>query len=297
MAGYETETAADARSHARSESALELGFERGACGQTVLVRSVQQPPLRVVRAFALPDGSALAHVHNVSGGLLGGDALSLSVDVGPHAQVQLTTTSATRIYRPRAGALPATQRNHIRVAENAVLEYVPDAIIPFAGSRFVQETTIELAAGAGLFWWEIVAPGREARAEVFAYESFEMNLDLLAGRELIAAERVRLVPRERAVDSPARLGPFRYWATLYICRVGVAGAEWLHVEERLRLAAGGFAASASALWGVSTLTAHGLAVRCLAKHGRDAVTGLHLLWHEAKLLLYNREAIRPRKVN
>src|SRR5579862_1078258 len=105
----------------RVEARLALDFARDAAtGRTVLSASLQEPPLRVVRAFALDDGSALAHLHNVSGGLLGGDRLSLAVNVGAGASVQLTTTGGTRIYRPRKAAPPTTQTNDIRVGENAL---------------------------------------------------------------------------------------------------------------------------------------------------------------------------------
>jgi hypothetical protein len=38
-------------------------------------------------------------------------------------------------------------------------------------------------------------------------------------------------------------------------------------------------------------------VRCLARHGRDVLPGLHALWSVSKLLLFGREAVPPRKVN
>ena len=146
-------------------ASLRLDFERVALtGRTVLAASRQDPPLKVVRAFEVEDGAALVHLHNVSGGLLGGDRLKLVVNVGMGAQVQITTTGATRVYRPRTEALGVLQLNEIAVAENGLLEYLPDAVIPFAGARFAQRTLIRLAAGAGLFWWEILAPGREAKA-------------------------------------------------------------------------------------------------------------------------------------
>jgi urease accessory protein len=277
---------------------LALDFTRDAAsGRTVLAASAQEPPLRVVRAFPLADGAALAHLHNVSGGLLGGDRLALAVNAGAGACVQLTTTGATRIYRPRASAAETQQANEIRVAENALVEYVPDPLIPFAGARYAQRTSIYLAPGAGLFWWEIVAPGREARGEVFQYERVEMKTDLIAHGRLIAAERLRLEPRNHALASLARLGRYRYWATFYICRVGLDGGAWLAAETRLREVAAGFAEPGESLWGVSTLVADGLVVRGVARRGRDVIAGLHALWREAKLRLYGREAIPPRKVN
>jgi len=280
------------------QASLALDFKRDqSSGHTVLDASLQEPPLRVVRAFPLDDGSALAHLHNVSGGLLGGDRLALSVRVGAGASVQLTTTGATRIYRPPANSSATTQSTEIDVAENALLEYLPDPLIPFARARFSQRTTIHLAQGAGLFCWEILAPGREARGEVFEYERVEMKSDLYATGRRIGTERIRLEPRDRELGSLARLGPYRYWATFYICRVGPEPGVWLAAEQELRQLARKLSKPARAVWGISTLVAHGLVVRSLACHGRDVLAGLHALWHAAKLLLFGREAVPPRKVN
>ncbi len=265
--------------------------------QTILVGSHQEPPLKVVRAFSLEDGSALAHLHNVSGGVLGGDRLFLRVSVGAAASVQLTTTGATRIYRPRAGEQESVQTTEIDVEDGGLLEYLPDAVIPFAGARFSQRTRVRLAPGAGLFWWEIVAPGREARGEVFAYDRVELRTDLHAGGALIAAERVRLEPRRAPARAIGRLGDFRTWATFYICRVGTATSDWISLEQELRSLFGLLQHRDSALWSVSTLPEHGLAVRCAAKNGRAIVAGLHEIWRTAKWRLYERAAIAPRKVN
>jgi urease accessory protein len=285
-------------SHSRVQASLALDFKRDqSSGHTVLGASLQEPPLRVVRAFPLDDGSALAHLHNVSGGLLGGDRLALCVRVGVGASVQLTTTGATRIYRQPANAPATTQSTEIDVAENALLEYLPDPLIPFAGAYFSQQTTIRLAQGAGLFCWEIVAPGREARGEVFAYKRVEMKSDLSAAGRRIGAERIRLEPRDRELGSLARLGPYRYWATFYVCRVGPEPGVWLAAEKELRKVARELSQPARAVWGISTLVAHGLVVRSLACHGRDVIAGLHTLWCAAKLLLFGREAVPPRKVN
>ncbi len=298
VAGTErgSEQAIAARSHVQAE--LRLEFARDAVtAKTVLAASHQEPPLRVVRAFRQEDGAALVHLHNVSGGLLGGDRLALVVSVGAGASVQITTTGATRIYRPRVEAKVTTQSNEITVGEGGLLEYLPDAVIPFAGARFSQRTAIRLAEGAGLFWWEILAPGREARGEIFEYESVELKTDLSAGGRLIAVERVRLEPRTRRLSSLARLGAYRTWATFYICRVGLGPAEWLEIERELRETLELLNRREDALWGISTLTAHGLMVRCVAKRGRDVLPGLQEVWRAAKWRLYGREAVMPRKVN
>jgi urease accessory protein len=282
----------------RPQASLTLDFARDEfTGRTVLAASRQEPPLKVVRAFPLQDGATLAHLHNVSGGLLGGDHLALRVSIGAGARVQLTTTGATRIYRPRQSAPRATQSNAFTVNEGALLEYVPDAIIPFTGARFTQATTIHLAQGAGLLWWEILVPGREACGEAFAYDCVEMKTDIVALGQPIACERVRIEPRKRPVKSFGRLRSYKTWATFCIARAGLTAAESLALEQDLREQAIPLTKHGETLWGISTLPAHGLMLRCAAVHGRHVLPGLQALWQAAKRRLYGCDAVPPRKVN
>jgi urease accessory protein len=282
----------------RVRASMRLEFSRdSSSGATLLAESLQEPPLKVVRAFALADGTALVHLHNVSGGLIGGDQLALQVNLGSATNVQLTTTGATRIYRCRQEFSPTTQSNLIFVGEDALLEYLPDATISFAGAHYVQKTSIDLGAGGGLFWWEILAPGREARGELFEYKHFEMRTRVTALERKIAAENICLRPGDRSVSSLARLGTYRYSATFYICRVGLKASYWRAAEDYIRSLTSGLSRPGEILWGVSSLVAHGLVVRCLARHGRELLPGLQMIWRGAKLYLYGREAIPPRKVN
>ena len=291
-------TACSAAAPGRVKGSLALHFERHPSHEaTCLVASEQEPPLRIVRPFRLEDGSVLVHLHNVSGGLLGGDSLRTSVNVGAGAVVQLTTTGATRIYRAKKDAAASSQINHFNIAEAALLEYVPDAIIPFAESRFRQQTSIHIEMGGGLFWWEILAPGRTARGELFEYDSVELATNLTASGRTIAAEHVYLQPRLREVASPARFGPYCYWTTFYIVRVGVGAGDWLAAEQHVREVTSRLCRRGEALWAVSTIPAHGLLVRGLTRSGSQILANLRAIWTEAKQLLYGREAIPPRKVN
>ncbi|HLY27264.1 MAG TPA: urease accessory protein UreD [Aggregatilineales bacterium] len=256
----------------------------------------QTPPLKVIRAFEQESGGALVHLHNVSGGVLGGDSLAYEIDLDEHTEVQLTTTSATRIYRHRQGAPTAVQRMRIRVGQGALLEYLPDPIIPFANSRYRQATAIMLAQDAGLFWWESLAPGRTARDEVFAYE--QLNLETLIRTEdrPIAIERLCLEPAARPLSSPLRMGNYRYLTTFYICKVGLEGSQWQALEGQLRALALERSRREEVLWGVSMLVAHGLAVRGLSVSGRSLAPGLLAFWQAAKTFLYGRAAVLPRKI-
>ena len=279
----------------RVSGKLRLAFERREDGATILAAAEQRAPLRVVRAFPLDGGGALVHLHNVSGGVLGGDRLELELEVGAGAWAQVTTTGATRVYRALESAATPVETRDVRVAAGALLELLPDPLIPFAGARYRQETRVELEAGAGLFWWETVAPGRTARGEVFAYDSLDLLVEIRAGGRTAALERARLEPRRRPLDAPARFGPYRYLATFYACRAGVADAVWRELETELAEVADRFSGGGM-VWGVSTLASSGVVARGLGLEGSELPRVLLELWRAAKRSLYGAEAAAPRKI-
>ena len=277
---------------------LRLAFDVPPGSNTTrLARCEHRPPLQIVRAFKQADGAAMVHLHNVSGGVLSGDQLETKIDVGPNARVQITTTSANRLYRRRG---PAGDRDHaghdstqcfeVHIAAGGLLEYVPDATIPFAEARTRQLTTIRLDADAGLFWWDVISPGREARGERFAYERLEFKTQIEACGQPIATEHAILEPAQSQGNPQARLGGFGYYTTFYLGRVG-ADANRLEAG----LAPLMRELSVDAWWGVSALPTHGVTVRGLAHTTRAAMAGLMRIWQTAKQMLYSRDAIVPRK--
>lgn len=264
--------------------------------QTYMDVCVQQPPLQVIRAFPQAHGATLVHLHNLSGGVLGGDRLDLSVHVGARAVVQLTSTSATRLYRSSPEITPALQTTSLCVDTGGLLEYLPDQLIPFADAAYQQRTRVELAEDAGLFWWETVAPGRLARGESFAYRLLRLESTIVAKHKPIAIERFQLEPRTRSLAAVARLGLYCFFSTFYICRVGVDASRWSLLERQLSELALEMTRIDEVLWGVSMLVSDGLVVRCLSREGRHNAPGLLTFWQVAKRELYGQDAVLPRKV-
>jgi urease accessory protein len=275
---------------------LHLSFEAAETGATILRVKQQQPPWRVVRGFRAPSGETLAHVHNLSGGILDSDALHIDMDLDAGAQAQVTSTGATRIYRSRSPEACASQQMHVRIAAGAYLEYLPDQLIPFAGSRFDQVAHIEIERGGSLIWWDRMAPGREASDEIFQFESLTSRFELIADGQPVATERWTLTPLVQRLDSIARLGPFRHFASCYVCRAGEPPAYWKTLEAQLEIIADRLS-NADILWGVTSLRAHGLAIRGVAIHGRALASGLVEFWKAAKWSLCGRVATLPRKVH
>jgi len=290
----------------RSHGQLVLVFDYdAACKRTRLVSRESRPPLQVVRPFDLPDGGVLLHIQNVAGGVLGGDLLDVNITLNAGARVQLTTTGANRIYRPRETDGPAVQSTKLYVGAGSLLEYLPDPTIPFASARYRQTTNITLGDGAGLYWWEVLSPGRTAHGEVFAYEKLDIaaSIDTEDGSPVV---RERNVVRGQGAPLPpnpggrtalgSSLGPYRYLATFYAMRVGASSIELLDAERSLTDLALELSVPGETVWGVSALSAHGLVVRGLSCRSRTLNASLIAFWRHAKRLLHNEDIVIPRKV-
>ncbi len=255
----------------------------------------QEPPWRVVRAFEQGNGGAMVHLHNVSGGILAGDRLSLRIAAGPGSLAQVTSTGATRVYRHREGALGSKQSTEIQLEEGALLEYLPDALIPYAGSRHTQRTTICLEKRATLFWWEVLAPGRQAMGEMFGFESLRIETEIRSAMRPLLLESFLLEPAVRPLSAAARMGDYTHMASFYACQVGVPSSRWQDLERQLNEFAGARSLAGVTLWGASALACDGVAIRGLSLSARTLPSTLAGFWKIARMFLTGEEPVAPRK--
>lgn len=238
----------------------------------------------------------LVHVNNISGGVLAGDRLALNVAVESGVAAQITTTGATRLYRHRAGANDSEQRTTFTVGEGARLEYLPDPVIPYAGSRHTQYTEIRLAAGASLYWWEVLAPGRHASGEVFAFERLHVESQVRTRYRPLLRESFLLEPRLRPLAVSARIREYGYVASLYVCRDGYSPAFWRDLEDALNSEARQRTRHGEVLWGATTLASDGVMVRGLATSSRFITGTLTDFWRLARRRLTGDDPTPPRKI-
>jgi urease accessory protein len=279
-----------------SDASLSMRFSREK-GKRSLHILRQDPPWRVVRSFQVNEQDCLTHIHNMSGGILSGDRLMMRVQVEEGSRVLLTSTGATRIYKHREGRATAHNVVCLSVGKNAVLEYLPDQIIPYAGSRFHQETDVELASeGAGLFWWETLTPGRAASGEKFSYETLGIRSHIVCGGRPLAIEQFVIEPSRRSPQRVGMLGRFECFSTFYICKTGLALQRWAELQALLEDEAD-LLSTPDLCWGASRLVEHGIVVRGVGFESALLVAGLTRFWNIAKLFLYGRRAIPPRKMN
>jgi urease accessory protein len=241
--------------------------------RTVVQDCYTHVPLQILRPVYLDDtGTAYIYLLNPGGGVVGGDTYTLTVTLDTGAQAYLTTPSATKIYATPGP--PAQQRITCTLHAKAVLTYLPGQTIPFANAAMHQDMTIRLGAGACAFVGEILAPGRVARQERFAYREYctSLRVEDMHGHVLLR-ERSRLQPRSQPLHNLGLFEGYDYLGTFYALGdsqcLPANLAECLHalLEPRPHLI------------GSATALAHGgLVARLLATDHSSVDQALFAIW-------------------
>lgn len=133
-------------------------------------------------------------------GIAGGDRLDIEVVVDVGAQARVTTPGAAKWYRSRGAE--ATQTLRLRVADEGVLEWLPQEAIVFDGARVRTDTDIDCTETSRACGWDLWMLGRCAAGEQFRQGHVHQRLSLRRAGHLLWSERVRL-----AADDALRLSP------------------------------------------------------------------------------------------
>ncbi len=188
---------------AQWQARLSLGFMRNG-PRTTLTRRAHEGPLVVQRPL-YPEGERVCQciIVHPPGGVAGGDALRLDVELGPAAHAQLTTPGAAKWYRSLANR--ALARTSFRIAPRAILEWLPQGTIVFNGAWADAGYHVDCANDAAFFGWDVVCLGRTAAAERFTRGEWRQRFEVRRDGVLIWHERAILDADAGVLASPAGL--------------------------------------------------------------------------------------------
>ena len=128
---------------------------------------------------------------NTSGGMTGGDRLSIDAEAGTGSRLTLTSQAAERVYLAQPGA-PARLTTTLNVAKDARIDWLPQETILFNGSALHRRLEIDLAPDATFFGVEPLVFGRVSMGETLTKGSFADNITLRRDGVPIFADAVRL---------------------------------------------------------------------------------------------------------
>lgn len=262
--------------------ALVYEFEREDA-RTVLKRSSCTSPWHHFPPSYLDDsGCAYTWLVNPSGGLVGGDHLSVQTQLHAGAHVLMTSPSANRVYRSLSE--PALQEICLSLGPHARLEWLPEVMIPFAGARFRQSIHVNLAPGATVVLWDAMASGRVARQERWAFVSVENEVRISTTSGLEVLERYRLAPNGLP-ESVGLAGSWDYLGSLFVIGDTVDADIWKRLDTTLAAILERY--PGLVLGAVSTPAAPGLAAKFVARSAPDLTITLEAIWAAVREILWS----------
>jgi urease accessory protein len=265
---------------------LSLELTRSEHG-TQLSRSSHEGPLRIQRVLK-PEGNECPHIYllHPPGGVVGGDRLQTSVELGAKAQVLLTTPAAQKLYRS-AGAR-AEVSNRLQLGQGARLEWLPSETLAFSAAQAKITTHVQLAADAAFIGWDIACYGMPARGEAFAAGHVVSRFELYRGDTPLAIESFDLGQGNGLLDGAFALRGQPVVANLYA--VPARGLIEPSLVESVRAAIGD---PAQGLCSVSSLQDL-LVVRALGPNVEGVRESLIRAWRVLRPVIIGREPITPR---
>jgi len=253
--------------------ALSYEFERAGPRTILTCSSCTSPWHHFPPSYLDDSGCAYTWLVNPSGGLVGGDHVSVEAQLRAGTHVLMTSPSANRVYRSLSE--PVLQEIRLSVGPKARLEWLPEVTIPFTGSRVRQSIHVDLAPGATVVLWDAIASGRVARQERWAFTSIENEICIRTPLGCSVVERYRLVPG-RLPESVGLVGSWDYVVSLFVIGDEVAPDVWKRLD--VVLAAILDQRPGLVLGAVSTPAAPGLAVKFVARSAPDLTEMLETIW-------------------
>lgn len=260
---------------ATQEGQLRVAMRLAESGKTVLESRIQRFPLRMTVPLYLDPhdpGFAFLYEQNPSGAVFSGDDLNTELVAGPGTRVHLTTQSATKLHKMDGGR--GRHRFSFSVAAGAYLEFLPDILIPQAGSSLRQVTTVNVEPGGAYFGAETISPGRVLNGELFEYGELDLETRIESAGQLLACDRMRLRGDRRG----SALGGKRYLSTVIFAEPGAEDGSTAEAIEAGLGAAGLRDVSAAG----ALPNGAGTIVRALSATAEEARTVIDTAWATAR---------------
>ncbi|KAJ7654950.1 UreD urease accessory protein-domain-containing protein [Mycena polygramma] len=225
----------------------------------------------------------LVYLITYGGGLVSGDSVSLSVDVGSRANLVLLSQGSTKVFKFRPGQRAAstdalqvtTQRMDCAVASGGGLFLLPDPVTCFRSASYKQIQTFHLAADASLVVLDWVTSGRKSRGEEWVFSRYYSVNEIVVDGKRVAKDVMLL---ENADETPgslpvrtlaSKLAPYGCYATLLLYGPQVQGAISALTEEYGRISVFKAGGPAGLLWSLSTFGNGGAVVRIAGKETEE----------------------------
>ncbi len=272
------------------EGGVEIAFAVAPDGRTFVDRQLALYPFHLCRVLSVPGdpaGFATLYLQSCSGGIYEDDRHRIDIRAAAGAKAHVTTQASTIVHGMQTGG--AVQEVALEAGEGALLEYLPDPLILFAGARLDAQLRIRAHPTARTLAAESFILHDPAGGDgVFERLGSRTEVEDASGA-LLACDRYSIAGAELRDLWPGIAAGFRAQGTLWLI-----GGD-LDPEPILPAVRGALASRAGVYAGVSLLPARcGLLARLLAADGAALRAAMTAAWQTMRLALTGA-APQPRR--
>lgn len=194
----------------------------GKSGKTFIEKQYVTLPFHITRGMYIDrnfENMAFIYSQNPTGGIIQGDRQITNIECKEDSMVHVTSQGASKVQMMNANY--ACSEITLKVYDNAVLEYLPEPVILYAGSRFFQRTNIEVGSGSTVFYSEITVPGRIARGEEFQFKLYQSDITVKNSiGDLLFRDRVIIDPEKTDLGKQGPMGGYKILGNFYLISPG-----------------------------------------------------------------------------
>lgn len=154
---------------------LQLQYRLDA--QRTVLKHQHNGPLRILKSL-YPEGDGICHnvIIHPPGGLVGGDVLDVTLQVGAGAHALVSTPGAARFYASDDAV--ATQQVRIDLDAGARLEWLPLEAIAYPNCKARNTVQANLEDGAEWLGWDVTALGLPTAQQPFDCGRFSQRIEI-----------------------------------------------------------------------------------------------------------------------
>lgn len=184
-------------------------------GKTVIGGAYFTAPIKIMKPFDMGNGYIKVMILSASAGMLEGDSQEMQLTIGDGTGVELVSQSFEKIHRMGDGF--ARRNCTIRVGRDAYMGFLPQPVIPFAGSAFENRIEVFLEDDTSVFVLnEILSCGRYASGELFQYRFYRSLTSVYRNERLIYRDNVCFEPDHMQMDGMGMYEGYTHLASVVL---------------------------------------------------------------------------------
>ena len=153
---------------------------------------VSVPPAKFIAPESHASG-VLCFISSYGGGMLGGDKVSINIEVGMNSGLILLPQANSRAYTNTEGKT-ARQDMNIKILKGGRFIFNADPLVLHEKSKFMQNTNLFLNENSGAILIDWFSIGRSENGEKFLFSDYSSNLSISDSSSTFLIDRQHFTP-------------------------------------------------------------------------------------------------------